>query len=163
FGKPSLTRYAKLNMEECCIIFTLTLDFKNSYGKQYYTECLLFKNAEGLSFRVAYDGDENISSHERAALTIQYNKEVKDIFTRLPNHFPEALKALMKWKGLKNEELAERCLLHPKTIQRMRNEEDYEPKLRTVIALCVGMQLPPILSRKLIEISGYAIRFAVEE
>ncbi|EKF35835.1 ImmA/IrrE family metallo-endopeptidase [Bacillus xiamenensis] len=163
FGKPRLTRYAKLNMEECCIIFTLTLDFKNRYGKQYYTECVLFKNAEGLSFRVAFDGDENISSQEKAALIIQYNKEVNDILKRLPNHFPEALKALMKWKDLKNEELAEKCLLSSKTIQRMRNEEGYEPKLRTVIALCVGMQLPPILSRKLIEISGYAIRFAVEE
>src|SRR5699024_4974170 len=110
-----------------------------------------------------FDGDENISPQEKATLMIQYNKEVNDILKRLPNHFPEALKALMKWKGLKNEELAESCLLSSKTIQRMRNEEDYEPKLRTVIALCVGMQLPPILSRKLIEISGYTIRFAIDE
>src|SRR5699024_8940782 len=117
FGKPSLTRYAKLNIEECCLIFTLSLDFKNSYGKHYYTECVLFKNAEGLSFRVAFHDDENISVQEKASLITEHNKKVSEVLKNLPNDFPGALKFLMKTQGIKVEELAEKCLLHSKTIQ----------------------------------------------
>jgi len=41
----------------------------------------------------------------------------------------------MKWRKLSNEELAERALIHPRAIQRLRNNPGNEYKVETVIAI----------------------------
>ncbi|WP_212506975.1 helix-turn-helix domain-containing protein [Caproicibacterium amylolyticum] len=60
------------------------------------------------------------------------------------------------------ETLAERSLASTKTIQRMRNDENYTPKLGTVVAVCIGLQLHPILSGDLIKKSGLAFKYTEE-
>lgn len=163
FGAPALTRYARLNMDECCVVFNLALDVKNGYGREYYTECVLYKNAEGLSFIASFDEDANISVQEKAALIAEHHSSIIEIMKNLSSHSPTALKQLMKWRKITVETLAEKSLLSTKTIQRMRNEDDYQTSLGTVVALCVGMQLPPMISRKFIEICGFTIRYTSEE
>lgn len=63
----------------------------------------------------------------------------------------------MKWKGKTVEALAEACSLDPKTIQRMRNNEEYETTIKTIVAICIGLQLPPVVSEALINRSAYSL------
>lgn len=63
--------------------------------------------------------------------------------------------------GLANT--ATESLISIKTLQRMRNEDDYKTSIGTVIALCIGMQLPPLISRKFLEIAGVNIRYSSDE
>lgn len=45
-GEPCLTEYARLHIDECCLIFELNVKAVNKYGETYYTESVLFRDAE---------------------------------------------------------------------------------------------------------------------
>ena len=76
----------------------------------------------------------------------------------LPATFHQSLIELMKWRGITNEQLAEKSLLNPKTIQRMRTDPDQRSDLETIIAICIGLQLPPYISNSLIGKAGLKLR-----
>lgn len=42
-----------------------------------------------------------------------------------------------------------------KTIQRIRNDEDYQPTVQTVLGLCVGLKLPPPEAEMFLEKAGF--------
>ena len=49
-----------------------------------------------------------------------------------------------------------------KAISNLRNGKT-EPKLESVIAICVAMKLPPVVSKKLVELSGKVLRLGNEQ
>jgi hypothetical protein len=84
--------------------------------------------------------------------------ETTKLLQTLPNSFGDALSELMRWRGCTNEELSERSLLSGKTIQRFRTEPDYNPSLPAVVAVCIGLNLPPYMSCPLIHRAGLAFK-----
>jgi len=161
-GYPCLTDYARHNMDECCLVFDLSVKSNtNAYGKQFYTECILFRDASSdIIFEASYvHSDKNQTVAEKAAAIAAYNKEILEVIKQLPGSFGGTLAELIKWCGTTNEKLGEASLLSARTIQRLRNADDeYESSLETVIALCIGLQLPPILSSNLMEKSGFSLK-----
>ena len=89
-------------------------------------------------------------------------RELAGLINTLPNSFSGTLDQLIKWRKATTEKLAEDSLLSPKTIQRMRNDEGQDSKLRTIIAICIGLKLQPELSYDLISKSGYSLKTTVE-
>lgn len=73
------------------------------------------------------------------------------------NSFAPALVEVMKWRDVRNQELADETNLGLKAISNLRNGKT-EPKLETVIAICIGMKLPPSISKMLVELSGRKLR-----
>ena len=72
-----------------------------------------------------------------------------------PNDYlSNALTYLMDKTDIKEVELAEMTGLSEKTIQRMRNEIDYKPDIRTVVAVCIGLNLYPKFSNLLLQLAG---------
>lgn len=157
-GELSLTEYARLHIDECCLIFDLTVKAINKYGEDYYTECVLFRDAaSNITFEAKF------SSENKGHLsdTEQYKRYIQDVLSiakTLPNNFPEALDTLIKWSELTEEQIAERSDLSTRTIQRLRNDDTQNVKLETVLQLCIGMKLPFQLSKALIERSGNAFK-----
>ena len=86
-----------------------------------------------------------------------------DLYGKLPRSFGASLKMVMTWAEVTVEGLAEEALLSAKTIQRMRNDSAYIPELKTVVAICIGMHLHPIISNHLIEVAGHTFRYTVDE
>ena len=84
--------------------------------------------------------------------------DVAKVMESLPATFHQSLIELMKWRGITNEQLAEKSLLNPKTIQRMRTDPDQRSDLETIIAICIGLQLPPYISNSLIGKAGLKLR-----
>lgn len=76
--------------------------------------------------------------------------------------FGYTLKQLMKWSNVNVQVLAERSQISTKTVQRMRNHEDYQASIETIVALCIGMQLPPPVNHRFLELAGYQIRYSSE-
>jgi hypothetical protein len=64
----------------------------------------------------------------------------------------------MKWRKVTVEKLAEDSLLSTKTIQRMRNDLDREWPLGMVVAVCIGLSLPPYVSSDLVVKAGFAFK-----
>jgi hypothetical protein len=77
-----------------------------------------------------------------------------EICGSLPATFGQSLIKLMEWRGLTDEGLAEAALVSAKTIQRMRTVVDRKWKLEAVMAVCIGLHLPPYVSFDLIAKAG---------
>ena len=163
-GNVVMTEYGRLHVDECCLAFTLQVKSVNKYGEQFYRECVLFRDVNsGLHFEAHFAAEKNQNVETKAAALAELNTEVMSLKAKLPASFCEALKMTMKWAEVTVEGLAESALLSARTIQRMRNEPAYIPELKTIIAICIGMHLHPIISRHLIDTAGYAFRYILEE
>ena len=66
----------------------------------------------------------------------------------------------MDWSEISVESLAENALISAKMVQRMRNDLTYPKNIDSVVAICIGMHLPPELSNALIDKSGFTLRLA---
>ena len=76
----------------------------------------------------------------------------------MPNSFPGALTYLMKQAHITIEALEERSHISGRTISRFRTDDNREYTIDQLIALCVAMNLPPWLSRGLLQRAGFSLR-----
>ena len=162
-GQAFLTDYARHHIDECCLVFDLTVNRgANSYGKQFYTECVLYRDATSdITFEAHFsDSKLNDDVNAQANAIRAYNEELAKVMQELPRGFSGSLKALMAWKEKTVEKLAEECCLDPKTIQRMRNNESYDTTIETVVAICIALQLPPVASQALISNSPFSLGYS---
>lgn len=156
-----MTEYGRLHVDECCLAFTLKVKSKNKYAEEFYKECVLFRDINsGLEFITEFSKDINDNVMARADAVLSRNAEIKNAIKDMPDGFGEALVYLMKWSDITVERLAEKALLEPKMLQRMRNDSSYPKSIESVVAVCIGMQLPPELSQELINRSGFQFRGA---
>ena len=72
--------------------------------------------------------------------------------------FADTLFELMKLKKMSKSRLAIEANLSEKTIQRLRNDDDYDPNKQTVIALCIGLRLSSTEAFALIDKSPFRLR-----
>lgn len=75
-----------------------------------------------------------------------------------PMDFPNALYFLMKERKMTVEELEEKSLLSARTIKRLRNDPDYNVTREHIVALSVGLALPPIISMTLLNKAGLTMK-----
>ena len=135
-----LSEYALSHMDECCIVFAKGYSYQSKYqGARYYTQFM--RNAAPVENQVEYSFELN--EHNKALLDqIKNGKRRSEAMRRYPGSFAETLVALQKERKLSNKQLADRSLVGEKTIQRLRNDEEYPTSVQTVLALCVGLKLP---------------------
>lgn len=157
-GEPRLTEYTRLHIDECCLIFDLNINAANRYGEDYYKESVLFRDAESnITFNVQYSND-NKEHIAQAAQFKKYRDDVLSVIRALPNSFSDALDAIIRWSNMTEEQIAEAADLSTRHIQRLRNNEDQNVSMETVVQLCIGMKLPTQLSMCLIQKSGNSFR-----
>lgn len=85
-----------------------------------------------------------------------YVEQTATIMDELPGKFGATLAYHMDKLWLTNEALANRCLVNEDTIRKYRNGSNKsKPNIQTVVALCVGLQLPLPFSLDLVHKAGY--------
>ena len=152
YGKQTLTHYARNHMEECCLVFDLKI--KTSVTEHYHTECFLNRDkSSDITFEAHYS-DKSKSAKNQVQMIKDYNADVLSIAKKLPMNFSGSLDALIGWAEMTEEELAEAADMSEKTIQRLRNTEPDNVTIETVMQLCIGMKLAPVLSACLLKASG---------
>lgn len=153
-GNPFLTLYARHHMDECCVVFEIVS--KTQSGSSTALTLLLNRDADSdIQFTVSYPKDKN-EWIEQVDIHLGDTLEIMSKLNGLSSFAP-ALVEVMKWRDVKNQELADETNLGLKAISNLRNGKT-EPRLESVIAICVGMKLPPIISKKLVELSGRTLR-----
>lgn len=153
-GNPFLTLYARQHMDECCVVFEISSDTQT--GRSTALTLLLNRDANSdIKFTISYPKEKN-EWLEQVDIHID---DIIEIMSKLNgmSSFAPALVEVMKWRDVRNQELADESYLGLKAISNLRNNKT-EPKLESVIAVCVGMKLPPIVSKKLVELSGNMLR-----
>ena len=168
YGLLVMTDYALANMDECCLSFERSTIPNPEYNVHQYTECILYQSATAKTLTVFdYRNTENdrLVVEKAAALRAEMEevKEAARLAAKLPGSFGEALKEVMKWRKITVEKLGETALLEPKMIQRMRNDPNQTWNIKNVVALCIGLRLPPSLSNVMIEKAGLKFRSGEEQ
>lgn len=75
------------------------------------------------------------------------------------DNFANALTYLMKENKIKISELAEKTGIDDRTIRRMRNNVNYRPSFKKVVAVCIAMHLYPRYSNHLLTLAGLTPRY----
>ncbi len=144
-----LTPWANAHVDECCLRF---VHIYEQSGIANYRFGTMNSDEEYNKHYFAFADEKNRLSDENkfAAMT--------RILDSMPNSFHGALTYLMNQAHITIEMLEERSGISGRTISRLRTEENREYSIDQVIAICIGLHLPPWLSRGLIERAGYVLR-----
>ena len=145
-----LTEYAKHNMSECCI------DFKIVYEKLNYSYTFGELNKEELAIIENYNlnHQQKMELKERLAEVTYVKKKLDRIKTVSP--LGEAVVYHMKRCNVTSEQLMERSGLGSTTITKLRTGKG-RPKLETILAFCVALNLEEYFRTDLMNKAG--VRF----
>lgn len=161
---PILTDYALEHVNECCFIFNRKYSGDASYSDTYYRRCFLCRDINSETFIEAeYDPEnkDNQSKEQREAelsKVVTFSKGLSELLQRLPGGFGQTLREHMKRKDINEEELSDRSHLSTVTISKYLNHEEENRKYENVLAICIGLNLHPVLMEDLLAKAGYAHR-----
>lgn len=133
---------------------------KQQNGLDFWRDLIYGEPPESIDVGSSKKPYSNIfyGNTERPSLEKVTRKEyIKTFFggKNPPNDYlANALTYLMDEMKIKEVDLAETTGLSEKTIQRMRNEIDYKPDIRTIVAVCIGLNLYPKFSKLLLQLAG---------
>lgn len=155
-----LTEYARLHLDECCLIFDLKISADNQYDENYHFLCFLNRDmASNVIFEARFSDCDTLNHAEKLA---DYHAEVLKVAQSLPMTFSGALDQLIEWSDMTIEALAEASEISEKTIQRLRYNEPDNVSIESVVQLCIGMQLEPMLSDYLLKASGKSLMMTAQ-
>ena len=86
-----------------------------------------------------------------------YYSKVSMLCDGLPYDFRKKLRYLRESIGMTREKLEEKSYISYQTIKEIETNKKRGYSLETIIALCIGMNLPPEFSFDLIKMSGFYI------
>ena len=138
-GQIKLTQYALSHIDECCFVFDKGYSYESKYqGQKYYTQ-MMYKTLEQPN---AQEYSFELNAHNKILLSqIQGASKSANAMRLYPGAFSETLVQLMKERKLSNKKLADASLVGERTIQRLRNDEEYPTTVQTVLGLCYGLKL----------------------
>ena len=160
-GDYKLTDYARNHMDECCIKVSCHTKNFTHFDSSFVNACYLCRNCGvGLSFDVKISDNSKLMDGDNAKEVMQnYSNEIKQINSAICGMtLPEAFTYLMKLRGLSQIDLAVACDLDKKTVERYVKGINKEPDLRTVIALCRGLELYPKNVETIFKIAGVSFQ-----
>ena len=99
------------------------------------------------------DGQATMSAAERHADV----RSEAAFFATMPNGFTEAFQAALDWRGVSQAQLARTIHILEDTISRIINQKT-KGGLHNMVLMCVGAQLPFLVSSYLLERGGYGFR-----
>lgn len=158
YGKPHLTVYARCHMEECCLGFTV--------GGRY-------RRTEYAVSKVARNKTEPVTDKYRAAYRLvaepgssEYEKENQamvddgllwlEFYKNIPDDFAEMIKAIMKRKGIMQENLSFELGVDRKALLNYLNQD--RPSVAHVIGICVALKVPYFISMEILGAAGIKLR-----
>jgi len=147
-GNATLTHYARNHMDECCLVFDLSV--KSKISQQYHSECFLNRDkASAVDFNVTFhDGYENSSTEKQIKLVAQMVAEENQFFSELPIDYTVCLAKAMEWRNVSAAEIGRRTGLNEATVRRVVKGE--RNSLNSLILICLGMHLPYKISTHII-------------
>jgi len=155
-GKLQLSDYARSHMDECCLVFDMSITSK--VESIYYTACFLNREPSNVTFEVKYhNGYENAPQERQIAMRKKEQAEWIDIRRKMTDDPEQCMELLLDWKNMNYTDLGAIIERDPKTISRIVKGTT-TPKLETAVLICFAMHLPPVISEKLLEVLGCKLK-----
>lgn len=159
-GNQELTSYARKHMEECCLVFKLSV--KSGVTEKYQSDCFLNRDKNStIDFNIVFhDGFENVPEERQLEKLKQEVEENNKLLLCLNLNYVDSLNTCKKWRGISNIEIAKRCGLNHETVGRCLKGEPCT--LNTIILICLALHLPYSISSKIINDSPHSLSLANE-
>lgn len=150
-----LTEYALDHIDECCILFLYDIDKKYEYINNFeYILCKTQSRKQKHKIK-SFESINDIKVHPEKFG--EYYNKVSIICDDLPYNFRKKLRYLRETVGMTREQLEEKSYISSQTIKEIENNNKRGYSVETIIALCIGMKLPPEFSFDLLRIAGFNI------
>ena len=146
--KLRLTEWANSHVDQCCLRFVRNY-IRDKHSHYVFGQLNSDEEYNGRSLALSLQ-----SSAEDA---LKQAQEMSQVLLNLPGSFSGTLVAHMKRVGITRERLAEEAMMSGTMIKRMRTSER-DLTLDQVIAVCIGLHIPPEYSFDLIEKAGFRLR-----
>lgn len=151
-GHLQLTKYALAHMDECCLAFTMEL--KSDVRAEYHSVCYLNREESAYTFEIKYSDEFQSKPQEQQKAIRQKEKEEEtEIRKKMTDDPIQCLQLLMDWRQMSNFDLGVAIGKDERTIRRTLNGES-KPTLETTVMMCLGLNLPPSISSKLLDVFG---------
>lgn len=141
FGRLELTEYARLHMDECCLIFELVVQDKKT--NTCFDEVLYRDANQEIRFEAHFINKKNV---DEKYLIRNRMIELQKLAMSLPGSFSGTVSKLIEWSGVTLAKVEEQSLISERTLYRMRTDENYNVSLELILQLCIGLHLPPEIS-----------------
>ncbi len=154
-GELQLTHYALNHMEECCLIFNLSLNNKD-VPEKYHTECFLNRDfGAKIDFQPVFHGGHATKESKDDALN-EFVEETYRFALTLPADYVESLKKSIEWIGKPSHKMIEdvdrdnfRHGVSRKTLERCLKGENVDVK--SLVSICISLGLPYKISKHIID------------
>jgi len=156
-GNHVLTDYARYNMDECALVFDLSLKNGNAYGESYHTECFLNKDEHSpFEFSYEFHGELPNSAHDDPTGAVgDYIMKASQIADDFTKDFSKCMQSCRKFMDLTYAEIARRVDNVTQTqIERIFRGES-QGTFESIVAIIFAMELPSVLNIALMERSPH--------
>lgn len=156
-GHRIMTEYARHHMDECALVFDLSLKDADIYGKGYHTECFLNRDEHSpveLNYKVRIDM-AGATNEEQDAFTADFITRASKVADGFTKDFSQCFQACRKFMDLTYAEIARRVkYVSQDQIERIiRGQSNGE--FYTIVSIIFAMELPYVLSIPLMERSPH--------
>lgn len=149
-GHIQLTDYARAHMDECCLVFDMTI--KGPVKDEYHTICYLNREPGAYTFDVAFhEGFENAPQDRQVKMRQADREEEIKILKQMSGDPEQCMKLLLDWRHMDYTELGAAIGRDPKTISRTVKGTT-RPTPETAALICFGLNLPPSISTKFLQV-----------
>ena len=154
-GHIQLTNYARSHMDECCLVFDMTI--KVPVKEEYHTICFLNRMPGAYSFDLTFNDEfECKPKADQIALRKADREEEIGILKQMTGDPEQCIKLLLDWRHMDYTELGAAIERDPKTISRTVKGTT-QPPPETAVLICLGLNLPPSLSTRFLQILGVTL------
>lgn len=161
-GNHIMTEYARWHMDECALVFDLSLLNGDVYGERYHTECFLNKDEHSpFQFGYKYCGEKPLTPEKEKAKLNEYLMRAQTIANGFNSDFAFCMKESKKLLGLSYNEIADRVGIDERQVRRIFAGDS--GSLESIVAVIFAMELPPQLSLPLMERSPHRLMASKDE
>ena len=151
-GRLDLTDYARSHMDECCLIFDMKIT--SQIREEYHTACYLNRLDSNVTFEVKFhNGFENAPQARQVEMRKKQQEEEMTIRKQMTDDPEQCMDLLLNWRKMNYTDLGCEIDRDPKTISRTVKGAT-KPTPETGALICFGLHLPPLISKKLLDVLG---------
>lgn len=159
FGNLTLSQHARHHMDECCLVFDISLKTKSISDSHFILSCVLNRDKDApyeLEIKF-HHGYENSTTEKQAEFLKKMVEDNNRIYATLTNDPCDCLEKVLKWRKMSKLELSKKIPCDEKTIRRIFNGES-NGSMETMVAICLALYLPPEISFHIIEKSSLTFK-----
>ena len=123
-------------------------------------ECKLEKykpKRKSFFANVAMAPKESMQLEESAAPSRPRKRRIDDLIDELDETFSQRLLRLIEERGLTDSEVYNKAFVDRRHFSKIRNDEDYTPKKKTVLAFAIALGLSLDETKDLLDTAGFSL------